>query len=68
LCVEALQTKVGTLSLEAQVKLEKDMAKKEVKAEAKADAALKKKMASQVRGSKPSLSFHLFYFDLRGAR
>ncbi|KAJ7922680.1 translation initiation factor SUI1 [Mycena leptocephala] len=45
---EALQTKVGTLSLEAQVKLEKDMAKKEVKAEAKADAALKKKMASQI--------------------
>lgn len=48
-CVEALQTKVGTLSLEAQTKLEKDMAKKEIKAEAKADAALKKKMASQVR-------------------
>ncbi|KAJ7779076.1 translation initiation factor SUI1 [Mycena metata] len=45
---EALQTKVGTLSLEAQTKLEKDMAKKEVKAEAKADAALKKKMASQI--------------------
>ncbi|KAJ7937040.1 translation initiation factor SUI1, partial [Mycena leptocephala] len=49
---EALQTKVGTLSLEAQVKLEKDMAKKEVKAEAKADAALKKKMASQVHNIK----------------
>ncbi|KAF7303871.1 Translation machinery-associated protein 22 [Mycena indigotica] len=45
---EALQTKVGTLSLEAQSKLEKDVAKKEVKAEAKAEAALKKKMASQV--------------------
>ncbi|KAJ6564494.1 translation initiation factor SUI1 [Mycena capillaripes] len=45
---EALQTKVGTLSLEAQQKLEKDMAKKEVKAEAKEAAALKKKMASQV--------------------
>ncbi|KAF7369312.1 Translation machinery-associated protein 22 [Mycena venus] len=45
---EALQTKVGTLSLEAQQKLEKDMAKKEVKAEAKAEAALKKKMASQI--------------------
>ncbi|KAJ7510491.1 translation initiation factor SUI1 [Mycena galericulata] len=45
---EALQTKVGTLSLEAQTKLEKDMAKKEVKAEAKAEAALKKKMASQI--------------------
>ncbi|KAJ3983942.1 translation initiation factor SUI1 [Lentinula detonsa] len=38
----------GTLSLEAQSKLEQDTAKKEAKAEAKADAALKKKMASQV--------------------
>ena len=37
---EALQAKVGTLSLEAQSKLEKDTAKKEAKAEAKADAAL----------------------------
>ncbi|KAI0694397.1 translation initiation factor SUI1 [Cerioporus squamosus] len=46
--VEALQAKIGTLSLEAQEKLEKDTAKKEAKAEAKADAALKKKMASQV--------------------
>ena len=42
--VEALQAKIGTLSLEAQEKLEKDTAKKEAKAEAKADAALKKKM------------------------
>jgi hypothetical protein len=42
--LEALQAKVGTLSLEAQTKLEKDTAKKEAKAEAKADAALKKKM------------------------
>jgi hypothetical protein len=41
---EALRTKLGTLSLEAQSKLEKDSAKKEAKAEAKADAALKKKM------------------------
>lgn len=46
--LEALQAKLGTLSLEAQSKLEKDTAKKEAKAEAKADAALKKKMASQV--------------------
>ncbi|RDX55350.1 eukaryotic translation initiation factor 1-like protein [Polyporus arcularius HHB13444] len=45
---EALQAKIGTLSLEAQEKLEKDTAKKEAKAEAKADAALKKKMASTV--------------------
>ena len=41
---EALQAKVGTLSLEAQSKLEKDTAKKEAKADAKADAAMKKKM------------------------
>jgi density-regulated protein DRP1 len=45
---EALQAKIGTLSLEAQTKLEKDTKKKEAKAEAKADAALKKKLASQV--------------------
>jgi len=45
---EALQAKIGTLSLEAQSKLEKETAKKEAKAEAKADAALKKKMASTV--------------------
>ncbi|KAI0089295.1 density-regulated protein DRP1 [Irpex rosettiformis] len=45
---EALQAKLGTLSLEAQAKLEKEAAKKEAKAEAKADAALKKKLASQV--------------------
>ncbi|RDB19945.1 Translation machinery-associated protein 22 [Hypsizygus marmoreus] len=44
----ALTAKVGTLSLEAQTKLEKDTAKKEAKAEAKADAALKKKLASQI--------------------
>lgn len=43
---EALQAKLGTLSLEAQNKLEKDTAKKEAKAEAKADAALKKKMVN----------------------
>ena len=47
--LDALASKVGTLSLEAQAKLEEDTAKKEAKAEAKADAALKKKMASQVR-------------------
>lgn len=41
---EAMQAKLGTLSLEAQSKLEKEAAKKEAKAEAKADAALKKKM------------------------
>ncbi|KIM61460.1 hypothetical protein SCLCIDRAFT_1215913 [Scleroderma citrinum Foug A] len=45
---EALQSKIGTLSLENQAKLEKSTAEKEAKAEKKADAALKKKMASQV--------------------
>ncbi|KAI0734414.1 density-regulated protein DRP1 [Fomitopsis betulina] len=45
---EALHAKLGTLSLEAQQKLEKDTAKKEAKAEAKAEAAQKKKMASQI--------------------
>ena len=42
--LEALQAKVGTLSLEARTKLEKDSMKMEAKAEAKADAAMKKKM------------------------
>ncbi|KAI0076920.1 density-regulated protein DRP1 [Panus rudis PR-1116 ss-1] len=45
---EAMQAKLGTLSLEAQAKLEKDTATKEAKAEKKAEAALKKKLASQV--------------------
>lgn len=45
---EALQSKLGTLSLEAQAKLEKNTAEKEAKAEKKADIALKKKMASPV--------------------
>ncbi|EMD40297.1 hypothetical protein CERSUDRAFT_79971 [Gelatoporia subvermispora B] len=45
---EALQAKMGMLSVEAQSKLEKDTAKKEAKAEAKAEATMKKKMASQV--------------------
>ncbi|KAG7092170.1 hypothetical protein E1B28_008539 [Marasmius oreades] len=45
---EALQNKLGTLSVEAQSRLEKDTAKKEAKAVAKADAALKKKMSSTV--------------------
>ncbi|KAF7975237.1 hypothetical protein HWV62_10204 [Athelia sp. TMB] len=45
---EALQKKLGTLGLEGQKKLEKDTAKKEAKAELKAEAAQKKKMASHV--------------------
>jgi hypothetical protein len=40
---DALQEKLGTLSIEGQKKLEQDTAKKEAKAEAKADAELKKK-------------------------
>lgn len=46
--IEALQAKLGTLSLDAQAKLEKEAAKKEAKAAAKADAALKKKMVRSV--------------------
>lgn len=45
---DALSKKAGALSLEAQSKLEEDTAKKERKAEAKADAEAKKKMASRV--------------------
>ncbi|KAI5120657.1 hypothetical protein M0805_007994 [Coniferiporia weirii] len=45
---EALHAKIGTLSLEAQSKLEQDVAKAEAKAEAKADTALKRKMESVV--------------------
>ncbi|PFH49516.1 hypothetical protein AMATHDRAFT_4856 [Amanita thiersii Skay4041] len=45
---DALQAKIGTMSLEAQSKLEKETAEKEAKADAKADAALKKKLASQI--------------------
>ena len=48
LSLEALQAKIGTLSLDAQTKLEKEAMKKEAKADAKADAALKKKLSSQV--------------------
>ena|SRR6266850_1787385 len=40
----ALKAKLGTISREAQNKLEEDTAKKEAKAEAKADAARKKKL------------------------
>jgi len=43
-----LTRKVGTLSLEAQSKLEQDTVKKEKKAEAKADAEAKKLAASKV--------------------
>ncbi|KAF9649666.1 hypothetical protein BDM02DRAFT_3084562, partial [Thelephora ganbajun] len=45
---EALEAKIGTLSLEGQALLEKDTAKKEAKAEAKALAEAKKKEASTV--------------------
>lgn len=39
---EALQAKIGTLSLDKQAKLDEEAAKKEKKAEAKAGAAQKK--------------------------
>ncbi|KLO07457.1 density-regulated protein DRP1 [Schizopora paradoxa] len=45
---ETLQSRMGTLSLEKQAKLEKDIAKAEKKAEKKADAAEKKKKESIV--------------------
>ncbi|KAL5523836.1 hypothetical protein ACEPAG_8009 [Sanghuangporus baumii] len=45
---EALRAKIGTLSLDAQKKLEEDVQKAEQKAEKKADAALKKLQESQV--------------------
>jgi len=41
---EALKAKLGTISQAAQNKLEEDSAKKEAKAEAKADAARKKEI------------------------
>jgi len=44
---------LGTISLEAQAKLEQETAKKEAKAEAKEKAELKKKMASEVRRCPP---------------
>lgn len=58
---EALQAKLGTLSVDGQSKLEKDTKKKEAKAEAKEEAAQKKKM---VRSPRPpptaSSSFPLY--------
>ncbi|OCB86914.1 hypothetical protein A7U60_g6088 [Sanghuangporus baumii] len=46
--LEALRAKIGTLSLDAQKKLEEDVQKAEQKADKKADAALKKLQESQV--------------------
>lgn len=48
---EAIRAKLGTISLEAQSKLEEDTAKKEAKAEAKADAARKKKLVRSLPNS-----------------
>ena len=55
--LEALQAKIGTLSLEGQALLEKDTAKKEAKAEAKALAEAKKK---EVLGFPTPVRFHAF--------
>ena len=53
---EAIKAKLGTISQEAQSKLEEDTAKKEAKAEAKADAARKKKLVrSQILIESPWL-------------
>ncbi|KAF8324588.1 translation initiation factor SUI1, partial [Cantharellus anzutake] len=43
---DALASRIGTLSLEAQEKLEQEAAKKEAKAQAKADADAKKKQVT----------------------
>jgi hypothetical protein len=51
---EAIRAKLGTISLEAQSKLEEDTAKKEAKAEAKADAARKKKLVRSQISSSPT--------------
>ncbi|KAI0268090.1 translation initiation factor SUI1 [Gloeopeniophorella convolvens] len=63
---EALQAKLGTISLEAQKRLEKDTAKKEAKAEAKADAAKKKKLASQVVIKRIERNKRKFVTSVRG--
>ena len=62
--IDALTTKIGTLSIEAQAKLEQDTAKKEQKADAKADADLKKKMVrtSQVFEPLSSSRYHFFNY------
>ena len=62
---EALTSKIGTLSLEAQAKLDKEAAKKEAKADAKADAALKKKLASQVCTTLSSTAIVLTFISCR---
>jgi hypothetical protein len=61
LCVssqEALKAKLGTISKEAQNKLEEDTAKKEAKADAKADAARKKKLVRSPSLYQSNLSNH----------
>lgn len=52
---DALTAKLGTLSVEAQSKLEKDTAKKEAKAEAKEVAEAKKKLV-RLMWSSPAAS------------
>ncbi|KAI0307010.1 translation initiation factor SUI1 [Multifurca ochricompacta] len=63
---EALKAKLGTISQEAQSKLEEDTAKKEAKAEAKADAARKKKLASQVVIKRIERNKRKFVTSIRG--
>ncbi|KAI9513233.1 density-regulated protein DRP1 [Russula earlei] len=63
---EALKAKLGTISQEAQSKLEEETAKKEAKAEAKADAALKKKLASQVVIKRIERNKRKFVTSVRG--
>jgi len=63
---EALKAKLGTISQEAQSKLEEDTAKKEAKAEAKADAARKKKLASPVVIKRIERNKRKFVTSIRG--
>lgn len=60
---EALQSRLGTLSLEKQAKLEKDIAKAEKKAEKKADAAEKKKKVRTYATLFAGDSLIVFYCD-----
>jgi hypothetical protein len=56
---EALKAKLGTISQEAQSKLEEETAKKEAKADAKADAARKKKLVCSCGLGRPRLATDL---------
>ncbi|KAH9077011.1 density-regulated protein DRP1 [Lactarius deliciosus] len=62
----ALKAKLGTISQEAQSRLEEETIKKEAKADAKADAARKKKLASQVIIKRIERNKRKFVTSIRG--